>query len=146
MRADDYGAAMELARSLPDFFNDQGIAEMAVDLLNADGAVAELSGGLVGFVTWSNRESVGRIGWIGVDGHHHREGIGRRLLEMAESVLRASGADTLQVDTLGESIDYEPYARTRAFYRSVGFEDVESVTLDNPGMPEMLTLEKPLFD
>ena len=46
----------------------------------------------------------------------------------------------------GESVDYEPYDRTRSFYRSVGFSDLKSVMLDNPGMPEMLTLAKVLTD
>lgn len=48
------------------------------------------------------------------------------------------------VETLGESVDYEPYDRTRAFYRAAGFRDFKSVMTDNPGMPESLTLKKRL--
>ncbi|MBT8240197.1 MAG: GNAT family N-acetyltransferase [Acidimicrobiia bacterium] len=146
MTPNDYGTAINLARSLPEFFNDQGIAEITVDIRTEIGAVAVLDGELVGFVTWSSAEALGRIGWIAVSRDHHRQGIGRRLLEFVESNLRQSGVTTLQVDTLGESVDYEPYDRTRSFYRSVGFSDLRSVMLDNPGMPEMLTLEKALTD
>lgn len=146
MAAGDYDTALNLARALPEFFNDQGIAEIAVDIRTEIGAVAVLDGELVGFVTWSSSEALGRIGWIAVGRDHHRQGIGRRLLDFVESNLRQSGVTKLQVDTLGESVEYEPYDRTRSFYRSVGFTDLKSVMLDNPGMPEMLTLEKVLTD
>lgn len=46
------------------------------------------------------------------------------------------------VVTLGESVDYEPYERTRRFYRSAGFEDSDRVVTNNPGMPGELTLRK----
>ncbi len=142
MTADDHERAVDLGRALPEFFNDQGIAEMTDEIPREQGAVAEIDGELVGFVTWVIHEGIGRIGWIAVSGDHHRRGIGRRLVEHAEHDLRAAGIRDLEVDTLGESVEYEPYDRTRAFYRSVGFTDLKSVMLDNPGMPEMLTLRK----
>ncbi len=142
MGAEDHEAAVGLGRALPEYFNDQGIAEMTVEIPQEDGAVAEVDGKLVGFVTWAIHDGIGRIGWIAVSGAHHRRGIGRRLVASAEEDLSAAGIDVLEVDTLGESVDYEPYERTRAFYRSVGFQDLKSVMLDNPGMPEMLTLQK----
>ena len=82
--------------------------------------------------------------WIAVSADHHRRGIGARLLEFAEDDLSRSGVSEVQVETLGESVDYEPYERTRAFYRSAGFRDFKSVMTDNPGMPESLTLRKRL--
>ncbi|MBT8212930.1 MAG: GNAT family N-acetyltransferase [Acidimicrobiia bacterium] len=140
----DHDAAVDLGRALPEFFNDQGIAEMTADIPKERGAVAEIDGELAGFVTWTADENMGHIGWIAVSAHHHREGIGRRLIEVVENAAIAAGAPFLQVETLGESVDYEPYDRTRSFYRGVGFEDFKSEMLDNPGMPEMLTLRKRL--
>jgi len=142
MTTDDHEPAVDLARSLPEFFNDQGIAEMTDEIPRERGAVGEIGGELVGFVTWAIHDGIGRIGWIAVSGDHHRLGIGRRLIEYAQADLRAAGISVLEVDTLGESVEYEPYDRTRAFYRAIGFEDLKSVMLDNPGMPEMLTLRK----
>ena len=142
MTSDDYERVVALGRRLPEFFNDQGIAEMTVEIPQERGAVAEIGDQLVGFVTWAIHDGIGRIGWIAVSEDHHRHGIGRKPVTAAEDDLRASGIDVLEVDTLGESVEYEPYDRTRAFYRGVGFEDVGSVMLDNPGMPEMLTLRK----
>jgi N-acetylglutamate synthase-like GNAT family acetyltransferase len=55
----------------------------------------------------------------------HRHGVGRRLVARAEADLRADGARVLHVKTQGPSDDYEPYARTRAFYESIGFIPLE---------------------
>ena len=54
-----------------------------------------------------------------------RRGVGRALLQRGEEWLRTQGARLLQVKTLAETVDYEPYDRTRAFYRAQGFVPVE---------------------
>lgn len=67
---------------------------------------------------------------------HHRQGIGRLLLQHALPIASDEGASYLTVKTLGPSRDYEPYARTRAFYRSFGFTPVEEFeTLWGPDNP-----------
>jgi ribosomal protein S18 acetylase RimI-like enzyme len=144
MTGADVEAALEVARALPEWFNTPGLEQMAVDLQNQVGAVAEIDGAVVGFVTWLSRAGVGEIGWIGVAPDRHREGVGARLIGFAADRLRDSGATEVQVETLGESVDYEPYERTRAFYHSVGFRFLRSETTGNPGMPESLWLQKPL--
>jgi ribosomal protein S18 acetylase RimI-like enzyme len=144
MTEDDFEAAIAVARSLPEWFNAPGLQQMSIDLHNQVGAVAEMQGDVVGFVTFLSRAGVGEIGWIAVAPGHHRSGIGRQLLESAEDRLRRSGATELQVETLGESVDYEPYERTRAFYRAAGFRFLRSEMTDNPGMPESLWLHKAL--
>jgi len=42
MTPGDHDAAVDLGRSLPEFFNDQGIEEMTVDIRNQLGVVAEI--------------------------------------------------------------------------------------------------------
>ena len=135
---------MAVARSLPEWFNAEGLEQISVDIHNQMGGVAEVDGDIVGFVTWLSRDGLGEIGWIGIAPDSHRHGIGRRLLAFAEDHLRASGVTEVQVETLGESVDYEPYERTRAFYRAEGFQYLRSEMTDNPGMPESLWLHKPL--
>jgi len=145
MVPDDFDAVIAVPLSLPEWFNDLGIEQMTVDLHHQRGAVAEVDGDIVGFVTWLSRDGLGEIGWIAVGSGHHGCGIGTRLLELAEDSLRSTGVTQVMVDTLGESVDYEPYERTRAFYRRAGFRDFKSVMTDNPGMPETLTLRKSLL-
>ena len=52
--------------------------------------------------------------------HHHRRGIGRRLIERHRRPPRRQ-CPRLRVETLGPSVDYEPDAQTRAFYAAMGF-------------------------
>jgi ribosomal protein S18 acetylase RimI-like enzyme len=144
LTSDDRVSAVAVARSLPEWFNALGIEQITEDLRHQMGAVAEVNGDVVGFVTWCSQEGLGEIGWIAVIADHHRHGIGARLLEIAEDHLRNSGVTEVQVETLGDSIDYEPYERTRAFYRAVGFRDFKRMMTGNPGMPESLTLQKAL--
>jgi hypothetical protein len=56
--------------------------------------------------------------------------------------LRAAGIEELRVGTLGDSVAYEPYVGTRAFYRTLGFADFKHERLDNPECPEKLILSK----
>ena len=55
--------------------------------------------------------------WIAVDPTLHGGGLGRRLLDEVERVLRAEGQHQLVIETSSRS-DYEP---TRAFYLRVGY-------------------------
>ncbi|MFW2338440.1 MAG: GNAT family N-acetyltransferase [Acidimicrobiia bacterium] len=145
MTPDDFTAVIDLARSLPQWFNQEGIQQITVDIEHQPGAVAIVNGDVIGFITWTFAgDGSGEIGWIAVDSGHHRGGLGRRLLLFAEDWLQGSGVIDLFVETLGDSIDYEPYERTRAFYRAVGFREFKRVKTDNPGMPESLTLRKTL--
>ena len=144
MRPADVADALAVARALPEWFNDAGLRQMEADLPRHDGAVAASGAEIVGFVTWSVSEEFGEITWIGVAPGRHRSGIGTRLIDHALDRLREAGVPEARVETLGESVDYEPYERTRAFYRKAGFRYLSSRMTDNPGMPESLWLHRPL--
>ena len=144
MEPADVPAAVEVGRALPAWFTANGIREMSVDLPNSLGFVAEIDGNVVGFVTWFCHMGVAHIGWMAVLEEHHRQDFGRRLLELAEEHVRATGATELRVQTLGDSVEYEPYERTRAFYRAVGFADFKREMTGDPECPEQLTLSKTL--
>jgi ribosomal protein S18 acetylase RimI-like enzyme len=58
----------------------------------------------------------------------HRHGFGRRRLRHVEARLRESGIALLQVKTRGPSARSDEYARTRAFYRALGFLPLEERT------------------
>jgi len=71
---------------------------------------------------------------MGVLPEHHRQGAGRALVAKAEDALKRQGCRYLIVKTLSETADYEPYERTRKFYKSAGFEEL--VTLTEMWSPE----------
>jgi len=62
---------------------------------------------------------------LGVLEQYHRQGIGSRLLKFAERYCMDNGYLCLTVKTLDSSAEYEPYERTRAFYRKMGFIPLE---------------------
>jgi ribosomal protein S18 acetylase RimI-like enzyme len=67
------------------------------------------------------------IYWLGVDPDHHRQGIGRALIDKAEQRLKQETVEFLFVMTLHPDDPYEPYQRTRAFYESIGFQFALSI-------------------
>ena len=65
---------------------------------------------------------------LGVLEEYHRQGIGRLLIEAAEQFCVRGGYLYLTVKTLDSSAEYEPYERTRAFYKKMGFIPLEVFT------------------
>ena len=66
----------------------------------------------------------------------HLRGTGMKLIQAAETLCREKGVQFLTVKTLDSSAHYEPYERTRNFYRKAGFLPLEVFTMlwdaDNP--------------
>lgn len=138
---EDFPEIIRIAEGLDGWFTADGIKEIRADLKYQPSIVAVDGASIAGFVTFTSYERKGRISWMGVQRDRHRSGIGRRLVEHVNVRMQADGIKELFVDTLGESVDYEPYARTRAFYRSLGFKTFQSIMQPgNEGMPERLVL------
>jgi ribosomal protein S18 acetylase RimI-like enzyme len=79
------------------------------------------------------------IYFLAVRRDRHRAGAGRTLVEHAEATAAAAGARLLSVKTRGPSKPYEPYERTRHFYRAMGFAAVEEFPeLWDPENPALL--------
>jgi ribosomal protein S18 acetylase RimI-like enzyme len=137
---DDHAALLAVARTLPQWFTEGGLRMMALDFPYQRCLAAVEAEAVIGFLSYFVHEGVARIGWMGVELDLRRRGVGRALVEHMLADLRADGVPEVRVSTLGDGVEYEPYAETRAFYRSVGFTDFECVQLDNPECPEQLTL------
>ena len=91
--------------------------------------VARLGDQEIGLVLLRRHSSVSAEAyWLGVDPDHHRQGIGRALLEAVGCRLRQDKVKFLFVMTLHPEDPYEPYRRTRAFYERMGFELALSAT------------------
>lgn len=73
----------------------------------------------------------------------HRSGIGRRMLLAVEVWLREQGVEYLQVKTLSASADDAGYAKTREFYKSVGFRELEEFPeLWDPSNPALQLIKR----
>jgi GNAT superfamily N-acetyltransferase len=141
----DADAVRHIAAALPEWFSESGRAGIARDLERFDGIVASAGGRVVGFLIYQPDGALGWLRWIGVEPAWRRRGIGRALLAACEAWLRTAGVRELRVSTLGDAVDYEPYARTRAFYAAMGFGLLRRIPHpDNPECEEEWVMTKRL--
>ncbi len=117
----------EILRGLPEWFGiDKAIVDYVRDLQAMETFVAVGAEGVVGFLTLhQHSESSAEIHVMAVASAHHGQGIGRRLVEHAEEVLRSRSVEFLEVKTLAPSRPDRHYERTRGFYARMGFKPLE---------------------
>jgi ribosomal protein S18 acetylase RimI-like enzyme len=119
---------MDIAGRLRTHFDDNAMEQMPKDLRSHRLYLVEEDGEVLGFLTIKpGQEGGAEISWMGVRPDLHRKGIGRALVDEAERRLIAGGVERLMVRTLADTVDYEPYEGTRAFYRAVGFVHHETI-------------------
>ncbi len=95
------------------------IDELPTFLAYVDGAVA-------GFFTVKQHFPKSAEAFVlAVRPEFHRCGVGRSMLAQAEAWLREQGVEYLQVKTLAATHPDPGYAKTRAFYESMGFTPLE---------------------
>lgn len=70
----------------------------------------------------------GEILVCGVLPEYQHMGIGKSLYTLVEAFFVQIGCKYVIVKTLSDTVDYEPYARTRKFYESVGFVPLITLT------------------
>ncbi len=127
---DKASVCIPILRGLPGWF---GIEE---DLLNYEKEVEHLptflatrDGNVLGFLSLkSHNPFSAEIMVMAVRTEYQGKGMGRALVETAESHARGEGIEYMQVKTLGPSRPDEGYARTRAFYEALGFRPLEEFT------------------
>lgn len=126
--ASDIPACLSIAAALPAYFNHAGLAEMKRQLPFQDLYVAEKGATVEGFAAIKRKNaSLAELAWIAVAPDRHGRGTGRALLARVEAALAGHGVRLLEVKTLADTAEYEPYIRTRRFYARVGFVHVETI-------------------
>lgn len=128
----------KILHKLPDWF---GIESAVLDYCEGvkEGYFAGVFDGCesAGFCSMLVRsENACEIYVIGILQNYHRKGIGRKLIQLCTEECRRDGKKILIVKTLSSKHSDPFYAKTREFYRAVGFIDLEELpTLwgeDNP--------------
>jgi GNAT superfamily N-acetyltransferase len=118
-----------LLAGLPEWFAPSAAAAYTADLARYPSWVAtrpspgaEPEAAVVGCMTLTAPQPGAlEVHLLAVHHEHHRQGVGRVLLGVAERFARRAGARILQVKTVGPSSPDPYYARSRAFYQSLGF-------------------------
>lgn len=137
--AADEAALLGLAKELPQYFNEAGLAALEHDVKCRETGVAEEAGAIQGFLVLDVKSpSVGELLWMAVAPAHQNRGVGSHLLDVVLGDLRRRHIQLVEVKTLAASVDYPPYARTRRFWERHGFvlvEEIDPYPLWDPGNP-----------
>lgn len=112
---------------LPEWFGiESAIAHYVQDIDRLPTFLAWNQQQVIGFLSIKqHNDFAAEIHVIAVHPQFHRQGVGKQLVEFAEQELQLQGIEYLQVKTLGPSRPNLPYAKTRAFYESMGFKPLE---------------------
>ncbi|MFC1706488.1 GNAT family N-acetyltransferase [Planctomycetota bacterium] len=117
----------QILRALPDWFGiEEAIVQYRRDIEAMETYVAEVNGDLAGFLTLNrHNKHTAEIQVMAVRPESHGLGIGRALVEHAETLLRSRAVEYLEVKTLGPSRPNAHYEKTRGFYLAMGFLPLE---------------------
>lgn len=121
----------EVLEKLPQWFgNKQGLDEYVKEVrMFPYWAALSKENECIGF--FSAKIHYGHTGDIFVCGvlpEHQREGIGKSIYHVVEEYLYKNNCKYVMVKTLSDTVEYEPYERTRKFYESIGFEPLITLT------------------
>lgn len=117
----DLPEIIKLSGELNEWFTEVGVDLLRVDVNFQSQFVAAHRSSLLGFISFYVFEGIAHIAWMGVERCHHRMGIGRALMDCMKKEMKKHGVSKMKLITLGEDVDYEPYARTRAFIIACDF-------------------------
>jgi ribosomal protein S18 acetylase RimI-like enzyme len=126
-KTDDVDAAFKVAQKLPDFFNAGGLKQIEEDTKRHILYGAYLDAELVGFATYKeiNPDAV-EMSWLAVLPEKQGLGVGAKLVNDSLNEL-GSEYKVCEVKTLSETSSYEPYKKTRSFYKNIGFVPIETI-------------------
>ena len=120
---------LKILRDLPEWFGiESSLLKYSEEVMEKDFYTVLISGEPVAFVSVKiNNEFTAEIYVIGMLKKFHRMGIGKILIEKIEKNLIEKGYKFLMVKTVSESLDNAAYAKTRLFYKKVGFLPLEEI-------------------
>ena len=118
--------AREILEALPDWFGLPESTAAYVQESRDQPFWADMGDGKIrGFITLKETSPyTAELAVMGVLPQYHRQGIGRALFEAFRQYAKEHGYAFLQVKTAREGC-YAEYDRTIAFYRSLGFKELE---------------------
>jgi len=88
---------MEIAHDLREWFNEQGLRKMVVDIREYETYGAYLNGELVGFAVLRFEHDFAEIMWMSVKRKYQGVGIGTKLLNFIEEVAKDHGTKLIIV-------------------------------------------------
>ena len=117
----------KIIRALPDWFGiEESIVQYVKDADVMPTLIVKDGYDDIGFLTMNKHfPDSAEIHCMGILPHYHRQGIGELLIKELENYLKDEGIKILQVKTISAELECSAYAKTRAFYKAVGFIPLE---------------------
>jgi len=117
----------KILRALPEWFGiEKAIVDYGENCKSTRFFIAAKTKKAVGFISLKTHNPyTAEIYVMGVIKELHRKGIGRALIEHCEKYCKDTGIKFLTVKTLACVNDNAHYAKTTAFYMSIGFRPLE---------------------
>ncbi|PIZ96143.1 MAG: N-acetyltransferase [Candidatus Magasanikbacteria bacterium CG_4_10_14_0_2_um_filter_33_14] len=138
----DKKEALKIASDLKDWFNEEGLKNMKIDFELNSVVVAKEDKKVLGFLCYTSYCGKMLLMWMGIKKEKQRKGIGQQLLKWLENESKKLGFTSIEVETLPDEDDYEPYKRTRSFYYKNGFERILYKKARVEGWDDQIVLEK----
>lgn len=134
--------ALKIAKELPEWFNDVGIKNLKTDLKHNNVIIAVEKKNILGFLCYTTCCGKIQLIWMGIRKENQRIGVGSKLLSWLEGTAKNLGCYAIEVETLPDEEDYEPYKQTRNFYYKNGFKRIEYRKARIKGWDDQILLEK----
>ena len=127
---------------MKEWFNAEGIKNMKTDFKLNNLVVAIDEGKVSGFLCYTTYCGKMQLIWMGVKRNTQRKGIGEKLLKWLEKEAKKYKLHSIEVETLPDEDDYEPYKKTRDFYYKNGFKRIFYKKARVKGWDDQIVLEK----
>lgn len=121
----------EILEKLPEWFgNKQALDEYVQKVKEIPYyAALDIKGKCIGFFSIKiHYQHTGDIFVCGVLPEHQHNGVGKALYHAVEKLFIQNDCKYVIVKTLSDVVNFEPYAQTRRFYKSIGFEPLITLT------------------
>lgn len=140
----DKKLAFEVTKDLTDWFDVNGLKNIVIDFDRNSVIVAKENDQVLGFICYTSYSGKWLLLWMGVAPQAQRDGIGQALLDWLVDEGKKLEFFSIEVETLPDEDNYEPYERTRSFYYKNGFERIAYKKARIEGWDDQIVLEKKL--
>jgi N-acetylglutamate synthase-like GNAT family acetyltransferase len=122
----DFKSCVVIAKSLPEWFDENEVLEISKHLFTLKTFVVVENEEVLAFAILEDKyKDTIEIKHLAVSRSHQHAGIGTNLISYIEK--SCPDKTNIEVKTLDESADYEPYMSTRSFYEKNGFKKAEVI-------------------